>query len=108
MPLCVVDAMERLDRGPCGKRGRARSRTGARELVVRRGQDDRAVFAIRADLVEGLRQLAMGQKPPAQRLAVGMKGHLQYTVSALHPRRLVLVRVLVECAHLDLPMSGLA
>jgi hypothetical protein len=63
------------------------------------------LFSLGANIVKDFRQLAMRQKPPAQRLAFGMQGHLEDAVSALHPRCLVFVRIFLERAHLDLPYS---
>src|SRR5215472_15914611 len=94
-----MDAVDPLDcraggegRGPRGRPWPGKLRTGP-------GQYDDAVVAVGADLVEQLRQFAMRQKSPAQRLAVGMQSHLQDAVAALHPRRLVLVPVFLERAH---------
>jgi len=76
---------------------------GPGELLAGPGQDDDAVLTVGADVVEGLGQLAVRQKAPTQRLAVGMQSYLKNTVAALHSRRLVLVGVFLERTHFYLP-----
>src|SRR5207245_4188475 len=95
----AIDPLDRRARRE-GRRPRRRARSG--ELLTRPGQDDHTVLAVGADVVERVGQLAVRKKSPAEGLALGVQRHLEHAVAALHPHGLVLVRVLVECAHLDL------
>src|SRR5215469_2620977 len=99
VPAFPMDAVDPLDRR-AGREGRGpRGRPWPGELCTGPSQYDDAVVAVGADLVEQLRQFAMRQKSPTQRLAIRMQSHLQDAVAALHPRRLVLVPVFLERAH---------
>src|SRR5215472_2214807 len=76
VPAFPMDAVDPLD-CRAGREGRGpRGRPWPGKLCTGPSQYDDAVVAVGADLVEQLRQFAMRQKSPAQRLAVGMQRHL--------------------------------
>src|SRR5215468_10172231 len=58
-----------------------------RSIDGRAGND--AVLAVRADVVKDLRQFAMRQKPPVQRLPFRVQSDLEDAVAALHSRGLI-------------------
>src|SRR5439155_18099914 len=103
MPALPMDAFDPLDRRTGRKGGGAGRRPRPRELLAGPGQDHDAVLTVAADVVEGLGQLAVRQKPPAKRLPFGMQRYLENAVAALHSRRLVLVSVVLEGTHFYLP-----
>jgi len=72
------------------------------ELGAGAGDDHHPVVAVGPDIVERLGQLAVRQKAPAQRAAIGVQGHLQDAVAPLHADRLVLGGVVFELAHRSL------
>ena len=62
---------------------------------------------IGAHVAEGLRELPVGQQSPLERPAVGVEGHLEDAVAALHADGPVLRRVVVESRHrMSSPWTG--
>src|ERR1700738_3178478 len=107
MPAFPMDAIDPLDRRTGRERRCLWSGPWSRELLAGAGQDDDAVLTVGADVVKGLGQLAVRQKAPTQRLAVGMQGHLENAVAAHHSCRFVLVGVVLEGTHFYLPRGTL-
>ena len=62
-------------------------------------EDDHLVLGITAHVAEGLGKLAVGQEPPLQGPAAGVKRHLEDAVAPFHADGLVLRRVVVKARH---------
>src|SRR5271165_996187 len=100
-PMDPVDPLDRRARRE-GRSPWGRARSG--KLRSGPGYDYDTVLAVGADVVKGLRQFAVRQKTPTERLAFGVQGDLQDAVAALHPCGLIFPGVFLQRAHFALPL----